>query len=482
MACYLVLDVGTSSTKAAIVDENGLLLVEKSSQTRVRRPFPNWAEHDPQDWRQAVCDLAAALIRQLGNPSISAVCVSGQAPSCVPINSHGKPLRPAILWHDRRAAPQADWLRRTWGVQEGENTLDSYFGGVKWLWFRQNEPEEYEQTWKILQANSYIVYYLTGEAVIDPSQAGLCSPCFSLARRDWDDAACEKMGIATEKLPRVLPSWQVVGQVSASAARASGIPAGTPVLCGGGDFACACLGAGVENKSTAVMMLGTAGNLLVPSPLKPDPRLLNTLHVTGETLSLGGVMAGGVLNWFCELLQDNDPDLVKRLDEEPSLIPAGADRLVFLPSLWGERTPIWNPDARGVFLGLAAHHRREHLYRALLEGVAYAYRQMVEILNETGTSLDSVLAVNGGAKSPLWRQIFSDVLGFPVRWRPHNSGTVAGAAYLAALGAGDENEFGSILNWCEPAIETRPNAQNKEVYSERFQVFSQLYGRVKDLY
>jgi xylulokinase len=482
MSFYLVLDIGTSSTKAAVVDENGRVVIEKNSQTQVKQPHPNWAEQDPQNWWQAVCSLSQQILAQIGNPQLSAVCVSGQAPSCVPIDSKGNPLRPAILWHDRRAAPQADWLKEHWGAQEGENTYDSYFGGIKWMWFRQNETDLYRQTWKILQANSYITYLLTGKAVMDPSQAGLCSPCFSLKTQGWNEVACENMGLLIEKLPDVFPSHQIIGEVTERAAQVSGIPVKTPVICGGGDFACACLGAGVENKGMAVMMLGTAGNLLVPAPLKTDPRLLNTIHVTGETLSLGGVMAGGVLTWFRELLQSNDPDLFTILDDEAVKVPPGSEGLVFLPYLMGERTPIWDPEARGVFFGLAAHHRRGHLYRALLEGVAYSYRQMGAIVSETGTPLAALIAVNGGAKSLLWRQIFADVLGLPVCWRKHNAGTVSGAAYLAAMGVGDRKDLYQILDWCEPTIDTQPDLQNYSVYQDRFQVFSQLYGRVKDLY
>ena len=374
--------------------------------------------------------------------------------------------------------PQAQELSQQFGQTEGENTFDSYFGGLKWAWFCRNEPDLYGGTWKILQANSYIVYHLTGEVVMDFSQAGLCSPCFSLAKHTWDETFCERIGLVIEKLPTVVPSAQVVGTVHPTAAQASGIPAGTPVLCGAGDFACACLGAGVMRPGTAVMMLGTAGNLLVPATLKTDPRLLNTLHVNGQTLSLGGVMAGGAVNWISALL--GKP--FQQLDTEAEQVSAGADGLIFLPYLMGERTPIWDANARGVFLGLAAHHQSGHLFRAVLEGVAFAYRQMAEILNESGSPLKEVIAVDGGAKSALWRQIFADVLEIPVCWRPKSGGTLLGAAYLAAIAMGEEKGFEGILNWCDPTINTLPNPGNQSAYRQAYTRYRQIYGRVKDLF
>lgn len=263
----------------------------------------------------------------------------------------------------------------------------------------------FQRTWKLLQPNGYVIYHLTGETVIDPSQAGLCSPCFNLKTAAWDEAICREMGLALSVLPDVHPSRAIIGQVSAAAAQATGLPQGTPVVCGGGDFACACLGAGVTGPGRAAMMLGTAGNLLVPAAVAPDSRLLHTLHVTGGPLSFGGVMAGGNLNWFNHLLGTYDPHIYTILDGEASLLPPGAEGLVYLPYLMGERTPIWDPEARGAFIGLSSRHSRAHLYRAILEGVAFAFRQIAEILRASGASFEAVAALDGGARSALWRQI-----------------------------------------------------------------------------
>jgi len=227
-------------------------------------------------------------------------------------------------------------------------------------------------------------------------------------------------------------------------------------------------------------MLGTAGNLLVPEPAKMDPRVFNTVHVTGEKLSLGGVMAGGAVHWFLEMLGGEESGLLATLEQEALQVSPGAEGLIFLPYLMGERTPIWDPYARGVFMGLTTRHRRGHLYRALLEGIALAFRQMAEIFSEMGSPIQEIVAINGGANSPLWRQIFADVLGVPIRWRPKSGGTALGAAFLAALGVSDQEGFAGLQAWLEPTIDTLPRPEEARVYASHYPIFCMLYGRLKD--
>ena len=270
--------------------------------------------------------------------------------------------------------------------------------------------------------------------MIDPSQAGLCSPCFNSALADWDETICMEMGIPLNLLPEVHRPEEIVGAVSAAASIETGLPEGTPLVCGGGDFACACLGAGVTGQGAqhGALMLGTAGNLLFPglksqgSDGLPDARLLHTLHLTGVTLPFGGVLAGGNLSWFAGLFDNrDDPALFSRLDQEAAGIPPGSEGLVFLPYLMGERTPIWDPNARGAFIGLSSRHQRGHLYRAILEGVAFAFRQIAEIVEGDQSKdihLQSITAIDGGARSPLWRQIFADVLRQPIEQGGERSG------------------------------------------------------------
>ncbi len=486
MSVYLAIDIGTSSAKAALYEQGGKLLAIRSQEYPLCQPKTNWAEQDPSDWWQAVQDICTQLLNENNNPTIKAVCVSGQAPSCVPINKNGKSLIPAILWLDRRATDQVDWLRqkvgKTTAERIGGNTLDSFFGGPKWLWFLQEKSELKTQTWKIIQANSYIVYCLTGEIAIDSSHAGLCSPCYQLDANQWNTDVCDIMGLDIEKLPPIIPASQIVGEVTRSASIKTSIPAGTPVVCGAADFACACLGAGVTKPGQAAVMLGTAGNLLVPGINRTDPRLLNTRYVTGSPLSLGGVMAGGVVSWFINAFGSNTPDIYSLLEDEAGQTPPGADGLIFLPYLMGERTPIWDPDARGVFYGLNIKHQRGHLYRAVMEGVTFAFRQITEILVELGNPIQELVLINGGARSALWRQIFADCLGVPNYWLPNSGGTIMGGAYLAALGCGDVEGYEAIRNWLEPTQNSYPDKFSTEIYTNAYQVYKELYPRLKDCF
>jgi len=481
---YLSIDIGTSAAKLSLYAPGGRLLAARAEAYPVDYPRPDWAEQDPSLWWQAVCRLAPQVIQAAGKVSLAGISVSGQTPLCAPVDSAGSPLRPAILWLDRRAEPQAAWLREHLGEERcrsvSANRLDSYFGGPKWLWFRQTEPERFKKTWKILQASSYIILKLTGAAVIDPSQAGLCSPCFNAASGQWDSAICAEMGLPLNLLPEIRPSWEAAGQVSAAAARACGLPEGTPVVCGGGDFACACLGAGVTGPERTALMLGTAGNLLFPGLPARDPRLLRTIHLTGEPLPFGGVLAGGNLAWFAGLFGAPQPGLFARLDEEAAAVAPGSEGLLYLPYLMGERTPIWDPFARGAFIGLSARHSRAHLYRAVLEGVAFAFRQIAEIASAGGKhTIGPAVAIDGGARSPLWRAILAAALGLPVAQGSPRSGTGLGSAFLAALGTGGVPSFASISAWTETLPFTEPDPDSRRAYDRLYPIYAGLYDRLK---
>ncbi len=485
MNAYLSIDVGTSSTKVSAYDAQGALLVAHSAGYAIEVPQAGWAEQDPDEWWRAVCSLTPEVMAALGAHHVATISVSGQAPLCVPVDADGNPLRKAILWLDRRATPQVDWLVEHVGEERclrvGANRLDSYFGGIKWLWYRQVEPDLFARTWKIMQANGFVSWKLTGASAIDPTQAGLCSPCFDITTGQWDAAICEAMGLPIGMLPEIKPSQAVIGTVHADAARESGLPVGTPVVCGAGDYACACLGAGVTGRGTGALMLGTAGNLLTPGAANPDPRLLHTHDVEGKPLTFGGVMAGGNLTWFAGLFEDlsgrTPSDFFEGADQEASRIPAGSEGLLYLPYLMGERTPIWDPEARGAFVGLTSRHTRAHLYRAVLEGVAFAFRQIVEISGSAG--LESIVAIDGGARSMLWRSIFASVLGLPIRSGGVGAGTGLGSAFLAALGAGEFAEFESISRWVQAGDEILPDPADRRRYDELYPVYAGLYEKLQ---
>ena len=478
MKAYLTIDVGTSACKASLFDETGRLLADHTAAYPVHSPRPSWVEQNPQDWWQAA--QTACRILSLTNPGlqIRALCICGQTPSCLPLDENGIPLRPAILWLDRRAEPQAAWLRKLDLLQPEQvshNRLDSYFGGVKWLWLRQQEPELYRRTWKLVQANGYIQYQLCGKTAIDPSQAGLCSPCFDPSRLAWHPQICQAMDLSFDVLPEIRPSSVMIGEVTPGAAALTGLPPGLPIVCGGGDFACACLGAGVVQTGQAALMLGTAGNLLLPAQPNHDDRLLHTLHLTGQPLSFGGVLAGAALSWAKDLLDPKDRLSYADLEAQAVSLAPGAQGLLFLPYLVGERTPIWDPQARGAFVGLSTAHQAGHLVRAVMEGVAFGFRQILDIFLAQNARIDQLILLDGGARSPLWRQIFADILDLPVVWKAGKSGTALGAAFLAALAVGDQPSWEAVAGWTGEGEILYPQPASQKKYDALYRTYLRLY-------
>jgi len=494
--CLLAVDLGTSAAKAGVYGIDGQEQGASTAEYPTAYPRPTWAEQDPELWWDAALTTIRSCLEQarIRPEQVTGVSISGQAPSCVAVDAKGRPLRPAIIWIDRRATEEVDWIAQHIGVeavrQVSGNTIDGYFGGPKWLWFRSNEPELFGRTWKILQAHSYVIFKLCGEVVTDFSQAGLCSPCFDLAKREWSADMCGALGIPISMLPELAPSHQVIGQVHAGGARASGLAVGTPIVAGGGDFACATLGCGVIDVGQAAQMLGTAGNLLVPmgQTLDPDPRLLNTLHVTGDYLTLGSIYAGGVIQWFRDQL--GQPEMAEAratgtsayrlLDEHAAQVAAGAEGLILLPYLMGERTPIWDPHARGVYVGLTPYHTRAHMYRAALEGVAFGFRHMAEIIEQQGVEIGEIIAVNGGSRSPLWRQIFADVLNARIKHYVGGAATLLGDVILAGIGAGFFSDFGIAREWQQIVEIEEPNPAANRLYGQVYRIYRQIYEQLKD--
>ncbi len=411
----LGVDIGTSGVRAAVFEPDGGLVADASVPCGYASPKPGWAEADPRDWWKAACAAIGAVPRD----GIAAIAVVGQAPTAVLVDARGAPTAPAILWLDTRAEAEA----RELGTH-------AYYLGPKLLWLSRNGG--FGGATSVLQSHSYVALSLTGEKSVDPSTAALCAPLFDLAGRKWVPDACDRVGVEPRMLPPVRRADEVIGAVSAAAAGETGLRAGTPVVAGGGDFAAATLGAGVVDPGEACLMLGTAGNLLVPLAAPgTDPRLINAHHVGADVwLSLGGTLSGGAQEWLRRAL--GMPSF-EELDAEASAVAPGADGLLFLPYLQGERTPIWDVTARGTFVGLSLAHGRGHLWRALLEGIALSFVDCASIL---AAPLREVVAANGGGKSALFRQILCDALGVPLSYAPSASGTVAGAAILAGLATG----------------------------------------------
>ncbi len=488
MSVLLAIDIGTTGVRVAALSSRGAIVGEASVACPHDAPAPGWAEANPETWWRAVVRACTELGHSTDLTKVAAVAVTGQAPTAVLVDDAGGVVRPAILWLDTRAETEA----RALGTH-------AYYLGPKLAWLAKHEPRIVAQTRWVLQSHAFIAFRLTGAVAVDPSTAALCHPLFDLASLDWSSAAVETLGTvgggarwSVEQMPPVVESQKVLGEIKADAARETGLAPGTPVVSGGGDFAAATLGAGVLTQGEACLMLGTAGNLLVPrSTPGTDPRLINAHHVgTRSWLTLGGTLSGGAQEWLRHALvrgTTSDDDTAVRgalpsfelLDSEASRVDVGSEGLLFLPYLQGERTPIWDVHARGAYVGLGLSHGRGHLWRALLEGVALGFADCQRVVEDDGITLAEVVAANGGGKSALFRQILCDALGVPLTYTPRAGGTIAGAAILAALGVGLLEDASEARAWRGETIRHEPNAVAHAIYRERLAIRRQVYEGLK---
>ncbi len=440
----LGVDVGTTGVRAAVFDVRGGVVAQATEACPYQAPAAGWAEADPQAWWKAACAVIGRVGLQARLAHVAAVGVTGQAPTLVPIDANGSAIRRAILWLDVRAHAEARAIDAALGPGGAEaiggNRMHAYYLGAKVAWLRAHERDVVDRAALFLQSHAFIVLRLTGEATCDLSTAMLCTPLFDARARAWSEAGARAVGIPARLLPRTAAAHDVVGAVTSAAAAATGLREGTPVVAGGGDFAASALGAGVIDEGEACLMLGTAGNLLMPmETARFDARLINSHHVGCDRwLSLGGTLCGAALEWFRGACA---PGVAwDTLETEASAVDTHAlADLMILPYFQGERTPIWDERARGVISGIDRTHQRGHLYRALLEGIALGFRHCLAVAEENGARFGRVVAANGAGKSALFRQVLADALGLPLTWSDAADGggaTLVGAALLAGIGAG----------------------------------------------
>ncbi len=430
MSLVIALDIGTTSVRGAVVAQDGSIVAEHSYEASYESPKEGYAEIDPRKWWVAACAVFEVLAR---HRPIAAVCITGQAPTIACINERAEPTSPAILWLDTRAEDEAHALGSR-----------SYYGGPKIAWLARHAPRAVEEARWIVQSHTFVAHKLTGEVATDPATASLCAPLFDRTTGEW--AVARALEIDLLKLPIVRPATSILGLVTAEAARETGLARGVPVVVGTGDFSASVLGCGVTRVGEVALTLGTSGNLSLPTiNFETDPRLIHTtqaLHtgVAPLPLSLGGTLAGGVIAWFSKTMAAGVTFDVL----EAEAANADASGLVFLPYLAGERTPIWNVNARGIFSGLSLAHTRGHLYRAVLESIAASF---LDLADATGQSLTQVTATNGAGKSALLRQMLCDALGVPLHYAPSQNGTLLGGALLAFMGAGLTNDDRLAASW-----------------------------------
>ncbi len=494
----LGIDVGTGGTRAVIVDPQGRIV---SSATAEHEPFasphPGWAEQHPDDWWRAaqVAVRTALQARSLAGAQIACIGFSGQMHGAVMLDAAAQVVRPALIWCDVRTQPQCDALHARLGVERlirlTCNPALPNFTLTKFLWVRENEPQNWARVRSVMLPKDYVRFRLTGERAIDVADAS-GTLLLDVTRRQWSAEMLQAAEIDSALLPALFESPEVCGQVSAAAAAATGLAPGTPVVAGAGDQAAGAVGMGIVTPGSVSATIGTSGVVFAATDrpaLDPRGRLHTFCHaVPGRWHVMGVTQAAGLsLRWFrdqfgpASAAEGRDP--YDQLTAEAATVPAGSGGLLWAPYLMGERTPHLDANARGVLAGVMASHTRAHVVRAILEGVAFSLKDTFTIFGEMNVPVKSIRLGGGGARSPLWRQIQADVYGHEVEVVEAEEGAAYGAAILAGVGA---RLWPSVDAACSSVVRVAqripPRAENVATMQAGYAAYTRIYPAMKAIF
>jgi xylulokinase len=496
----LTVDVGTSSTKTSLWTEAGQLVAHATSAYELRRAEPLWAEIDGKAWWKAVCEtIRTVLATSAIDPgSIAGIGVDSIGWTLIPVDRAGNPLHPAMIWLDRRAEEEATWLK---SLPEAEalvnldaNPLDAAYITPKLIWLKRNHPDIFDSSYRFLEATGFIVFQLTGEFVCDYTQA-YGYHFFDIRNERWDSGAAEKLGVALEKMPALCGSTEIVGTITKKAAEQTGLRPGIPVIAGCLDAAVGALGSGVTKPGQTNEQGGQAGGVGISlDHIVVEPRLIFSHHVIpGQYLLQAGTVGGGSLSWFRDQFGHQEVSAGSLIGENPFALfskqveksKPGANGLIFLPYMAGERTPLWSSLARGVFFGLSYSTTRADMLRAIMEGCAFAVYDNLQIAEEHGVQVDEFLGSGGAIQSAIWCQIKADVYGKPFIVAKRADGGEAGHGLglfaLTAYGVGFSKDIGACVSDLLPLRQVfEPSAENHAFYHELFGVYRSLSRKLMD--
>jgi xylulokinase len=500
---YLMgIDVGTTGVKAILISPEGKFIAEKNNSYKLHSPQPNWFEQNPEDWWKATVKSIQQMIEgsRIDASEIGAIGLTGQYHGLVIIDKDLRVLRPSILWNDQRTAKQAENIIARVGkdnlLRIAATPGAPYFTACKLYWVKEYEPELYNKVYKLMLPKDYVRLKLTGECVTDVTDAS-GTLFLDIEKRKWSPEMLEMLDVQSAILPDLVESAEVSGRLSPKAARLTGLKQGVPVAGGAGDQAAAAVGNGIVEEGLATYSIGTSGVIYAATKqarIETGGRINTFCHaVPGQWCILACInSAAGSLRWFEEQFSEwerheaeqTGKSVYSILMEKASQIHPGSDKLFFLPYLAGERHPHTDPDAKGVFFGIHHGHTKAHFTRAILEGVAYSFRDCLEVIRGMGTEIHEIRATGGGAKSELWKKIQANVSGESI---VSTNADLGGAAYGAAiLGAVCANVFKSVQEACNKLVNTydriSPDEQEKSHYDQLFRFYQTLYPIVKDSY
>lgn len=495
---YLIgIDLGTSGTKTVLFTEAGAVVASALAEYPLYQPQNGWAEQDPAHWWDACVTTVKTVLSGVDAKQVAGIGLSGQMHGLVLLDGNGKVLRNSILWCDGRTAAECAEITETIGtkrlVEITANPALTGFTAGKILWVRKNEPELYAKVRHILLPKDYLRYKLTGVIASEVSDASGMN-LLDIRTRQWSDEILSKLNIDREFLPSMHESFEITGGVSAEAAALTGLQEGTPVVGGAGDNAAAAVGTGIVENGKAFVTIGTSGVIFAHSDSVAIDHF-GRVHtfcaaVPGAwTVMSCTLSAGGSLQWFrnnfcaaeMQAASDMGKDSYELLNIEAERVPIGSNRLLFLPYLMGERSPILNPNARGVFFGLSGMHRRPDMLRAVMEGVVFSQRSCLDILREMNVPFKEMIATGGGSRSVLWRQMLADVLNCPVVTIDNAEGPALGVAILAGVGVG---LYANIPEACATLIKKRepqqPSRESSVQYEPYYKLYTELYGQLTE--
>jgi len=491
-------DLGTSGNKATLFDTDGRMVASQTSAYDTNYFNNNWAQQNPADWWRAVCESSKALLEEIDPGDVAAVALSGQMMGCLPVGADGRPLRPSMIYCDQRATEQADRLTREIRPEEfyaivGHRISASY-SIEKLMWLKDNEPDTYAATSHMLNAKDYVNFKLTGQIATDYSDASGTN-AFDLNTFKWSQPIVDAAGVSAAMLPETRPSTDILGKITSEAAGATGLVEGTPVAIGGGDGSCAAVGVGCVRAGMAYGYVGSSSWIALASEkpiVDPQMRTMNWAHVVPGYLHPAGTMqtAGSSYQWLKNEIclaevaeaatQDVNP--YELIDAQIADSPPGANGLVFLPYLMGERTPRWNPNARGAFIGLNLAHKRADMLRAVLEGVTYNLCIIADIFR-SHVPFDSVTVIGGGAKGAVWRQMMADIYNCRIqKLNVLEEATSMGAAVTAGVAAGVFENFDVIDRFISVDSTCQPDALAAAQYDKIKPIFEKSYHALVDVY